>query len=630
MKKKSLILFFLIFLCTIAGAQSLRNIPTVFRDRLLVADFQLKGNVQCLRECTYRFDEQAQAFSKNYSTTTYWFNESGNLSSIDYATDAESGDVFTIHYHYTGTRLDSIIGGRNLYYQYSPAGRLQAIAVHKQGKGLQYTNRFTYEADKIIQQQTTEAASKRVTTSRYTYHTNGEVLTVMSQMPDDVLTYVNDFSKPGILSTTATYKKHPENNYTTVTKLNAHGDNTELLVKQKSGQTLQHYEYVYDKYGNWLRQTNTTDGKPSLMIVRKITYNTAPGHTTESTASKQMPVASTHMASPGQVLAMFFEALDKRRFAEAYKLCTGKRWGTLAYFSSAASYGGISAVEVHSIEQPFTYADEVTVNCSTTVTDKINGTGTFRQAFTLQKQPGNSWRITHIKLIESSRPTDNWNLKMPAQSDFTMADVKRLTKHVYDTLKNSWPNGDTNDEMIRTFSNLNFIKTGKEIYAVAICENQGREAGACTGWCDAFAFRKTDKGWRMTTVLLQAGGGGRMGYPGKFERIIRVGDFTAGIVISSYIGQSGIESVSETIAALKDGNLEPLVSISTAFTTDDSFGMPPGRLGNEYHFERQGKPMYDLIIDQYDETGKKPRKLRGIRIPYKNGYDIPDEFLFES
>jgi hypothetical protein len=184
--------------------------------------------------------------------------------------------------------------------------------------------------------------------------------------------------------------------------------------------------------------------------------------------------------------------------------------------------------------------------------------------------------------------------------------------------------------MARSFSNLNFIQTDKGLFAIAIVENQGPRYGIYSGWCDAFAFKKESKGWRLVSILLQAGGGGRMGYPGKYERMIRAGESTVGIVISSYMGHMGIEMSSESIVGLKDGNLELLAIISTDFTKDNSFGTPSVNIRNLYHFEKKDKTEYDLIINQYDYKSGNPSKLKSIRIPYKNGYQIPDDYMFEA
>lgn len=334
--------------------------------------------------------------------------------------------------------------------------------------------------------------------------------------------------------------------------------------------------------------------------------------------------------SPRAVMTQFFNALHNRDFVTAYGLCTGKRWGTLSYFSSPSSYGGISALEILSIREVTVTATTASLVCSTKATDKVNGTGTFDQTFSLKKEGDNQWSITGVKLNSSSRLTDSWNINMPAQPDFKMTDAKRLTKQIYDTVKNISPTENPEDIMIRSFKNLQFIKTDKGLFALAICENQGPRYGVYTGWCDAFAFKKEPSGWKLTSTLLQAGGGGRMGFPGRYERTIRVGDFKAGIVISSYFGQSGIELTQESIAAFENGKLSPLTVVATDYVKDASFATPPVRISNSYHFERNGNENYDLIIVQYDQAGSKHRKLKNSRIVYKNGYAIPEEYEFEN
>lgn len=224
-----------------------------------------------------------------------------------------------------------------------------------------------------------------------------------------------------------------------------------------------------------------------------------------------------------------------------------------------------------------------------------------------------------------------WDLNLPAPSDFTFRDVVRDTRPVYDTITNDPMTDAVEDTVTRSFESLVFFRTDQDTYAIAVCENRAPFYGVSTGWCDVFVFVKEGRKWRMTDFRLQAGGGGMYGNPGQFKALLRVGEQSAGIVLSG--GQTHMGSLfHEDILALRNGRLKQLVSIYTYHDYGDGTGDDFRNSvceENEYYFQPNGKRMYDLKMIRYDCLHKKT-KVREVTLPFVEGYKIPADFNFEG
>lgn len=330
---------------------------------------------------------------------------------------------------------------------------------------------------------------------------------------------------------------------------------------------------------------------------------------------------------PYEVVASFIKALGDRRFAAAYQQCNGTKWGTLKQFSSVQMYGGITGSDITSIDSVRSgSAADAIVKATSKMEDPVNGSGTFTQHFLLKRQADNQWRIVGIKLISSSRAQDNWNLKLPVQEDLTLQEVQRLTKPVYDTLKINLP-PDRRDNIERSVKTLVFYKTDKDTFAIAVADNKDMTGcGSCIGWCDVIAFQRINARWKMTDFLSGAGGG-NLGNPGRFERLLRVGDNMAGIVISGALFHSGA-LIFDDIIGCSNGKLTSLVSIFTS--REYNGGTYYISEGMDYEFKKNGKPVYDLFIERYDIKGKNRKKTDSAVIPYKNGYALPERFSVDG
>jgi hypothetical protein len=220
----------------------------------------------------------------------------------------------------------------------------------------------------------------------------------------------------------------------------------------------------------------------------------------------------------------------------------------------------------------------------------------------------------------------------PEIGDFTIADVERLSKSIYDTvsLKTEFDNPD--DSISREFSDLVFFVQDSIPHAIAVVENRGPFYGVSVGWCDVFAFRKEHNKWKLIDFMLEAGGGGMYGSPGELGRLELIGNQTVGIVLKG--GQEHMGgNYHEDILGLSQGKLDRITSI----TTHHDYGSGAGDDfkttvcdENEFKFVPNGRAMYDLKITRFNCLGEQNKKVKEITIPYQNGYKIPAFFVFES
>lgn len=633
MKKATyaLLLFLLLYIPAQAQNNTFWKQNPGIRGYLLPKERMLYGPVKSVAECRYAFDEDKGKLSDNSSCMDIFFNEKERLSTVKlYSPGDRKENIIFEKYYYNRDRLDSISGSRVALYHYDQQGRLSSINYYRpddrqpDGKDI-----FTYDAGELITVNThTDEKGAIVYISKYTYDSKGEFKTLV--LDESIYTYT--YAADGSTLCTVKDARDPSRNMQTNTFLNGRQHMEKIILFQNDKRTVTTYTYEYDRYGNWIKQVEYHDGKIFASTTRQIAYRDEaavqnPVAAKPEPATKTLPATN---AGPGKVLELFFDALNKQDFSRAYSYCRGKRWGSLQQFSSVQMYGGITRVQVRSIKPPEkNTGNSVSMEASTEVDDPTNGDGNFVQNFILEKDAGGTWKITDIKLLSNSRNIDNRNLKIPAQADFGLKDVAKLTRHIYDTLSNEPQTSDAADTVKRSFTTLKFVKAGNALFAFAICENTGPGYGVSVGWCDVFAFTKSNNKWIMTDYLLQAGGGGMYGYSGSFDTLLRVGKEALGIVLDGGQTHMGTHFFKDIIA-LQNGKLSPLVSVTTyhdyASGAQDVLTVCQQ---NKYSFEKNGREMYDLKIVQYD-CRKGEQKKATVVIPYKEGYTIPDKFIFEN
>lgn len=369
-----------------------------------------------------------------------------------------------------------------------------------------------------------------------------------------------------------------------------------------------------------------TDVKPSHKKVHDIYYYNYKTHLLGSSED-----SITKTVQPEDVLRNFFDALNQRNFKKAFDYCKGPRWGTLDFFASEKSYGGITAVKINSINTIDLSTSNTKIMAMTQVTDPTNGSGEFEQEFTLELQANKQWMITTIKLIASNRPQDNWNLKLTKQDWISYKDIETFTSRKYENIPNPSLTDNPADTMLRALQPLHFFKADNIEYSLAIVENNGPFYGASEGWCDLFLFRRTENGkWEFCDEMLETNGGGMYGNSGNFETMLRIGKHNAGIVLSG--GQTHMGSFFyDDIIMVSNGKLTKLLTI----TTHHSYGNWEGNEGYKvcedihYKFLKNENEMYDLHLILSDCLTKK--QLKKVSISFKDGnYIIPDSFVFSN
>jgi hypothetical protein len=610
--------------------ESLRKQHLSVRGSITTKDWILRGPVKSLKECTYGYEPNGQQQTTYYCNNTD-YSTTGLLLKQSYYSNKEKNTTDS-RFFYSNNRLDSITGFQRKVYHYDEQDRLDKILSY----GYYNENRntvvqeevFGYDKKGMIVKNTqTSFPDKVVTKFNYAYSKNGDLTENHLVTEGNDILYLNEFDVKGQLyKTKITYALTPDNNTFSSLELNTHGDVAAMTSSQKNKATVRTYQYEYDAQGNWLKQTVKENGQLRFSIVRTISYYPKGSGDAITTASPDMPAVKPPLM-PAEVVDSFVAALNQRQYASAYALCTGGRWGTVTQFSSVNMYGGITSAKiVQSTPAPLlTGQSAVNIAATVYVEDPTNGSGTFVQQFQLQ-QKDNGWKIAGIKLISSTRPSDNWSLNVPAQPDLSREQVIRLARAVYDTVSPVVEIGGQLDSINRELDTLRFFKDDKMMYCVAVFANQGPQFGASTGWCDILLFGKTGDKWQLQTFLLNAGGGGMYGYSGRFSKLLRMGDEHVAIVIKGGLTHMG-ENVSwSDVVAFHQGKLQPVTHINTDYEYDNGEG--PGHIRCQeikFRFERNGKPVYDLLLERYNcDNNKVP--VKKARVPYDKGYKLPEIF----
>lgn len=595
------------------------------RGPITAKDWVLRGAVKSVKECTYGYDASGRNTTTFYCTEME-FSRTGLLLKRSMYSSKEKNTPDS-RYYYSNNRLDSITGFQKKVYHYDEESRLQKISSYGYYDGNSQTviteETFGYnKKGMIISNAQNSLSDKTLTQSTYAYNKNGHVTEQHMVSPVIDILYQNEFDNKGQLyKTRIIYAKTPEQNNFCNMELNPQGDISAMTSSSQKTATVRTYQYEYDAQGNWLKQAAKENDKPQYTAFRTITYYLQ-GDDILTTTATNMPVVKAPLL-PAEVIDSFVAALDQQQFSQAYNYCTGGRWGTVAQFSATNAYGGITAARMLKMEPTPSVIGQTTIPITATmyVEDPTNGSGTFVQQFQLQKK-GDDWKIAGIKLISSTRAVDNWNLNVAPPADFTEAQVLRLAKPVYDTVSMASPIGSDNDRMERHLDTMRFFKDDKTLYCLAVFATQGPEYGASTGWCDVLVFSKTADKWKLQTFLLNAGGGGMYGYSGHFAKLLRIGDEHLAIVLKGGLTHMGENRSWADLVALHQGKLTPLTHIDTDFEYDNGSGEDHIRCyETRFRFEKNGKRVYDLLLEHYNCNSKAP--LKKFVIPYNNGYKVP-------
>ncbi len=623
MKKKYSILILMFFLGYLSNAQikSYWDQNKEIRRRVLLNDLNLKGNLKSIK--SFRFETYVDP-KIDCVIQEIELNQNGQMIKNNFP-----GVDFDIpqKYFYSNNRLDSIVGNPIVIYSYDKSNKWIGSSYKDINRKFAF-NKTTniYNKEGYISEILEESKDKTV----YTYDNLGNLNSKKYVRESGNITYNYTTDADGTERETKIDDRDLTNSSIMTFKYDANKNLETFILTQGKEKRVAKYTYVYDEYGNCLRNIETVNGKVASKTYYQNYYfdNDKKGDFI-TTKDEMIPSKSDLEKKPSEFVRDFFEALNKKDFSKAYSYCFGNRWGSLQQFSSTKMYGGITAVKINKIEDSKDKVSNIiTLETSTELQDAVNGNGTFVQKITLEKKQFGLWKITAIKLISSDRPQDNWNLKMPKQQDFTIADVEKFTNPIYKKIGNEPTTESPQDTLSREIPSLEFLKTDKDIYAIAVCENRAPFYGASVGWCDIFIFKKENNKWNLTEKMLEAGGGGMYGSPGEFRKLVRVADDAVGIVLSG--GQTHMgELFHEDIISFREGKLEKLTSIYTHHSYEFGNGNDVCE-DNSYYFEKNGKNEYDLKIKKTDCLSKKPKKTIEAVIPFNDGYTIPKEFQFEG
>lgn len=211
--------------------------------------------------------------------------------------------------------------------------------------------------------------------------------------------------------------------------------------------------------------------------------------------------------------------------------------------------------------------------------------------------------------------------------------VESLLRPIYDTL-NLKPFEEESDSIALSYSQILRFSLGNRKYAAMAVENRHPFYGASTGHCDFFVFTFDGTKWKISDLLLQAGGGGMYGNPGSFDGIVKTGINSFGFVVSGGQTHMGTHYYDD-IVIFENSKLKNLLQI----TTNSSYGdweekseENPNRYCEDisYKFLPSDKQYYDLKLSKSSclpEDKEKIIEEKVIAYDFKaKKYLIPDSF----
>lgn len=251
-------------------------------------------------------------------------------------------------------------------------------------------------------------------------------------------------------------------------------------------------------------------------------------------------------------------------------------------------------------------------------------------ACTGKKKPQQKVDDSLVTVSQSVKPKMTLILN---KDSLTEADAALLVKAIYDTVANVPQTDSKEDTVTRDDVTLKYMENPSGKYYVYVVENRGPMYGVSVGWCDVFIFKRTSDNWILNDFRLQAGGGGMYGNPGSFEKLLKMGDESMGLVISG--GQTHMgNNFNVTVIEFSRGKLGTGFGLSTYHDYGEGAGDDYKITvcdENKFHFKTEpNKKHYNLVIERYNCVNDASVKVDSVSIPYQNGYKIPERFLFEG
>lgn len=240
-------------------------------------------------------------------------------------------------------------------------------------------------------------------------------------------------------------------------------------------------------------------------------------------------------------------------------------------------------------------------------------------------------KITYEQLVNETRNAiaETFTEKvalLPVQEDFRTAQIEHLTKPVYDTVpKVIVLDGGAKDEIERNLDTIMYVQQGNSPYCLAFYTNRAKSgAGVFSGWVDVWVFKKEGAGWQTAATMLRAGGGGMYGNSGYFDKLVKMGTNTIGIVISGNITHMGSDFSWDDVIAWTGNKLEAQFSLPTQDIYDNGTGNQKC-VTNHWMFQPGAQEHYDLLVFPGSCLASS-LTLDKVTVPFRNGrYTLPEK-----
>ena len=207
--------------------------------------------------------------------------------------------------------------------------------------------------------------------------------------------------------------------------------------------------------------------------------------------------------------------------------------------------------------------------------------------------------------------------------------IEKLTKPVYDTVPLKIEMGnDVTEGVNRALDTVLYLLQDNNLYSFAVFTNRGESGGApFSGWCDVWAFKYSNGNWQIIDYRLHAGGGGMYGNSGYFDKLVRMGDNAAGIVITGGITHMGSNKSWDDVIPFSGEKLLMPVDIVTNDAYENHEGLVRAN-ETKWFFRKKGPAgWYDLVIIPSSRIYHVLPLERVVVTGVNGKYQVPEKFL---
>ncbi|MBK6507343.1 MAG: serine/threonine protein kinase [Ignavibacteria bacterium] len=194
------------------------------------------------------------------------------------------------------------------------------------------------------------------------------------------------------------YQPQPEQMYATPSSSKSKSSTRKVgLMSGITGLILMTLVIVY-----FLTRDSDSDTSSSSSNLSSNSTSTSSGTSSSNTTSSNTSSSSSssQISQPENVVKWFINDLGKRDFSSAYNLQRNKAWGSLSFFSSTKSFGGITSTSLNETRTNYESSSDASVYVDYYSYDPVNKDGRYKQNFLPGKISGRLERLKENVSVE--------------------------------------------------------------------------------------------------------------------------------------------------------------------------------------------------------------------------------------